>query len=752
MRPLFSFEGCSMPERMAVRINTWQGKSPAGRGRKMFKKAVCMLAALVIGVCAMGTASAREAREQIQFTCVGAEQLWKEAAAGETAEAARQEGLEHPVEEESLVASGARISREDGLIYMIRSDAELGKVRTPGEALRMAWSLARLLGGDEGMELELYARLGIGKTDVYCFSQTRNGEPMYGRMLKIVADGDGGVYTVINSLGFPEETDESLGAGEDLLGQKLMEAETPDVPDFTRMVRAEWSCEAETGLGDTVHMTVPVVQDPETGQWYLADPERKIVMGDFRKMVMEERKDCLLSSAENAGWDVNDVMVYYRLLQCWDDYARMGWIGPDGQGTPVLALNNLCMLNGESMGNACYVGMLQGRWQGFAYSREEGFGRCLDVISHEYTHCITETSAAGGMYKDDYGAINEAISDILGNLCEMRLGETTDRDWNIGENLGSTFRSMSNPHEYNQPEYVWDQFYASKALHPNDSNDRGGVHTNSSILNYTASQLCLEGGMTLEEATDFWMAVDLGLSSRTDYFQMAELLEWALETVGLEKYAGATRALTEKTRMTLIGRPETVGKGLMRVELSLPDTEVMRDHGWTVIGLQVDTWEAIGTILDLLIHSAEGEADLFSLLEELTAEETSASEWSSPALTDMTNRLSKAFRSYYGWQAAEGEPITMMMEQGLATFYFLVNIDLNRMELRTVVPLFGNEWVDLMTLASDDMEMDEEQAMKILDTLLGMGSELLFPEVTESRVLPVAGLESITLPPAEEEG
>ena len=116
-----------MPGRMAVRINTWQGKSPAGRGRKMFKKAVCMLAALVIGVCAMGTASAREAREEIQFTCVGAEQLWKEAAAGETAEAARKEGLEHPVAEDSLVASGARISREDGLIYMISSDAELGK-------------------------------------------------------------------------------------------------------------------------------------------------------------------------------------------------------------------------------------------------------------------------------------------------------------------------------------------------------------------------------------------------------------------------------------------------------------------------------------------------------------------------------------------------------------------------------------------------------------------------------------------------
>ena len=65
-------------------------------------------------------------------------------------------------------------------------------------------------------------------------------------------------------------------------------------------------------------------------------------------------------------------------------------------------------------GNACYLGILQDRWQAFAYSQDVGFGRCLDVLAHEYTHCITDTSAAGGMYKDDYGAINEAISDILG--------------------------------------------------------------------------------------------------------------------------------------------------------------------------------------------------------------------------------------------------------------------------------------------------------------------------------------------------
>ena len=203
--------------------------------------------------------------------------------------------------------------------------------------------------------------------------------------------------------------------------------------------------------------------------------------------MLDGRKDCLLTSRENAGWDEADVMVYYRIIQCWDYYAGKGWIGPDGQGTPVLVLNNLCLINGESMENACYLGILQDRWQAFAYSQDVGFGKCLDVLAHEYTHCITETSAVGGMYKDDYGAINEAISDILGNICEMKLQATADRDWNIGENLGTAFRSMSNPHKHNQPEYVWDQFYASSALYPNNINDRGGVHTNSSILSYTAS-------------------------------------------------------------------------------------------------------------------------------------------------------------------------------------------------------------------------------------------------------------------------
>ena len=282
------------------RINRWHAKALPERKKGMIKRIICVLMVLILGIGTLGIAAAQELRENIRFTGTKADRLWAEAAAGRTiadlAENARKEGLEHPLAEDDLAAAGARIDREDGVIYMIRSARELGKARTAEEAARMAWSLAGLLGGDEEMELELYARLNIGKTGIYCFSQTQDGMAMYGRMLKIVADEDGSVHTVISSLGFPEETDESLGMEEDLLSRKLEEAETPDVPDFKRLIPAEWKSEAETGTGEKISVTVPVARDPETGLWYLADPVRKIMLGDFKKLVLDGQKDCLLTS------------------------------------------------------------------------------------------------------------------------------------------------------------------------------------------------------------------------------------------------------------------------------------------------------------------------------------------------------------------------------------------------------------------------------------------------------------------------
>lgn len=711
----------------------------------MFRKLISVLAAVVLagGVACAGAAEGQ--RAETRFDVTGADGLWQE----EIAEAARSRGLADSLTEEDLLSSGARILRENGMIYMIRSIRGLRTVRTAEEAAETAFSLVKLLGGDEAAELEFYARMGIGDTTVYGFCQVRDEEILYGRTLKIITGADGDLSTVISSLAFPEETDESLGVEEDQLSRMTMEAETPDMPDFEHMIRGEWRCDTEAFTGKPGTITVPVMQDPGTGRWYLGDPERKIAVGDFRRMVLEGQKDCLLWSSENDGWDPVDVLTYYRIIQCRDYYARKGLNGPDGEGTPILLLTNLCLVTGESMENACYIGMLGEAWQTFAYSRDVAFGKCLDILAHEYAHCLTETSAPGGLYKDDYGAINEAMSDILGNICEMQMGETADTEWNLGENLGSPFRAMSNPHEYNQPEYVWDQYYAPGALHPNDINDRGGVHVNSSILNYAASQLCLEGGMTLDEALDFWLAVDLGLSPRTDYYQMTDLMEWALETTGLEKYQAGLRELTEKTRMALTERPEKVPEGQMRVELTLPDTETMRDHGWILTAVQVRGWEALDLMLDLIGNESEekGAPGFGDLIDMLTAENTGGSEWSSPEMTQLMNRFNQIFSTGSAWVSREGEPLTMILERGLPTFYILFNMDLNTLETRCLAFMIGNEWVDMSRLASDTPEEeDEAEAMAIMGDLARIGLELLMPDDTELKVLPGTGLESMTLP------
>lgn len=714
----------------------------------MFRKMICVLAALVLAAGMTGQAAAEETRRaEIRFTAEDGS-----APADAAMRDARAKGTAAPLTEAELTAAGARILREDGVIYMIRSIRGLRTVRTAEEAAAAAWSLAELLGGGQETELEYYGRVNIGDTAVYGFVQTRNGEVLLGRMLKIAAGPDGDMHTVFSTMGFPEVSPEQIGVNADPLERKTMQAETPDVPDFERMIPGTWETETEDADGKTVKITVPVAQDPDSGLWYLADPERKIAAGSFRKMVPGEQKDCLLTSPENAGWNLDDVLIYHRIIQCRDFYARIGWNGPDGNGSPILLLFDLCTLDGEPVDNACYIGKLQNRWQTFAFRGESAFGRCLDVLAHEYSHCVTETSAPANMYMDDNGAINEALSDILGNICEMMVTGKEEAAWLVGEDLGIAIRSMSDPREYNQPAYVWDRFYAPRALTPNDSNDRGGVHINSSILNLLAFRLCREGGMTLEEALDFWMAVDFGMTTRTDYFQMAELMDWALEVTGLEKYRDTVRAMGEELRITRREQPETAEEGQMLVQLTLPDTEAMRDPYWVLVGVQIRTGEALGLLVNMLGSSrSEGGTDFEGMMEMLAASQVTSSAWKSREMIELTQKMNAVYSTGSTWRSAEEEPLTMILERGQPTIYMLMNMDPETMEPRVFHLLTGDTWTDMafLEIPEEEADPDGEEMMEVLGAMGRMVLELLFPGNTGRKVLPGGGLENIVLSAAE---
>jgi len=166
-------------------------------------------------------------------------------------------------------------------------------------------------------------------------------------------------------------------------------------------------------------------------------------------------------------------------------------------------------MGGCDGGNAAWVGapysiMLYGNGSLFGFLLKEmtlGF----DVAAHELTHAVTNLTS-DLVYKNESGALNEAMSDILGATAEAWVAagggaagppttySATDKTWKIGEDVvgpifpipGGALRSMSNP----TIDMMSKDFYAERYI---GMDDNGGVHINSGIANL-AFYLMVQGG------------------------------------------------------------------------------------------------------------------------------------------------------------------------------------------------------------------------------------------------------------------
>jgi len=119
-------------------------------------------------------------------------------------------------------------------------------------------------------------------------------------------------------------------------------------------------------------------------------------------------------------------------------------------------------------------------WDGSRMTYGDGTGNpltSLDIASHEVTHGLT-TFTANLIYMAESGALNESFSDIFGTSVEQ-FARPTDWNWLIGEDLGSAFRSMSNPNAAGDPDTYFGDFWASLT-----GGDSGGVHSNSGVQNF----------------------------------------------------------------------------------------------------------------------------------------------------------------------------------------------------------------------------------------------------------------------------
>lgn len=327
------------------------------------------------------------------------------------------------------------------------------------------------------------------------------------------------------------------------LGSEQAKAGRDPMRVFEGMESAEYTGTVTMSSGATKEITVPVMKDAQ-GKYYLGDLGRHIVMGDCWTFLNEETVK-ISSTDDNTGWDNKQLLSYDHYIQAYDYYAAVGWSSTDGLGTPILLLANYVDKDKNPVDNACYMGKLLG-WQTFcATSDLNNYCEALDVIGHEYTHGFTTAAMTRIRYENQYGAINESMSDIMGNIMEMLTGSTDDTTWLVGEMTGTPIRSMTDPNRFSQPAYVGDQFFVPDAANPGDNNDRGGVHINNSLLCGVATKLW-EDGMTLEEERALWTTFICGLVPGSGYEEVTKILPFAATLAGLDRYQDAiAKALSE---------------------------------------------------------------------------------------------------------------------------------------------------------------------------------------------------------------
>ncbi|MFF8259084.1 M4 family metallopeptidase [Streptomyces virginiae] len=115
-------------------------------------------------------------------------------------------------------------------------------------------------------------------------------------------------------------------------------------------------------------------------------------------------------------------------------------------------------------------------------ARLVSLARHLDVIAHELTHGVIETSS-NLVYQDQSGALNESLADTMGIII-ANWYQAPDRDdvltwtWELGVGLGGDglpLRDMSDPARTGEPSHMSEYLRTT--------GDNGGVHTNSNIHN-----------------------------------------------------------------------------------------------------------------------------------------------------------------------------------------------------------------------------------------------------------------------------
>ncbi|MFF3721231.1 M4 family metallopeptidase [Streptomyces erythrochromogenes] len=167
--------------------------------------------------------------------------------------------------------------------------------------------------------------------------------------------------------------------------------------------------------------------------------------------------------------------------------------------------------------------------------------RHLDVIAHEMTHGVIETSS-DLIYQDQSGALNESLADTMG-VAIANWYEAPDRSdvstwsWELGAGMGGggkPLRDLSDPTRTGDPDHMRDYL--------DTTHDSGGVHTNSNIHNKAMFHLLTSvdaAGLPVLKVEEWALMI---------YLALVRLLRES-------DFADMRRALQDVTSTYLVGNP-----------------------------------------------------------------------------------------------------------------------------------------------------------------------------------------------------
>lgn len=294
-----------------------------------------------------------------------------------------------------------------------------------------------------------------------------------------------------------------------------------------------------TGFGYGVlgaRQSFEIAQDEKTGAFNLFDGKRGQGVHTFDAENMDENWFNFFSQIFGyTGEEVVSKSKFFEDKAAVDAHVNAGKVYDyykktfnrnsfDDKGARLISTVHV----GESWNNAA--------WNGIQMMYGDGDGKTfiplsagLDVIGHELTHAVTENTA-NLVYKNESGALNESLSDIMGVMVEKK-------SWDLGADIytpgkpGDALRSLKDPASIPNPLKPGEGYPDHYNKRYTGTADNGGVHINSSINN-KAAYLVSEGGTHYNvkvtgvgrEATEkiYYRALTKYLTANSDFKMMRQ--------------------------------------------------------------------------------------------------------------------------------------------------------------------------------------------------------------------------------------